>query len=220
MLVKENDMNDRAFSTALKENPDIVMRVIPGHFTTNHFHLSHYLDLDNLKTNSNLARKVSKELAIPYLATTLIDTIVCMEGTELIGAYLVEELSKKGTTAINQGRELYVVKPMNNVNRQLTFQSNIQKLITDRYVLLLVTSISSGNTIKSAIDVLNYYGANLVGVSALFNAMTEDIEQEINSLFTSKDIPSYKMYKISECEQCKKGRKLDAIIIQGGYTTI
>src|SRR5690554_4832497 len=153
------NMNEKSFSISLPRNSAISMNVIPGHFTTNHFHLSHYLDLDNLKTNSFLAKKVAKELSYPYLTTTLIDTIVCMEGTELIGAYLAEELTQKGTTAINQGREVFVVKPMNNVNRQLTFQSNLQKLITNQRVLLLVTSISSGSTLKSAQEVLNYYGA-------------------------------------------------------------
>ena len=211
-------MHEKSFSISLPRNSAISMNVIPGHFTTNHFHLSHYLDLDNLKTNSFLAKKVAKELSYPYLATTLIDTIVCMEGTELIGAYLAEELTQKGTTAINQGREVFVVKPMNNVNRQLTFQSNLQKLITNQRVLLLVTSISSGSTLKSAQEVLNYYGANLVGVSSLFNAMPENPEQDINTLFTQDDISNYRMYKTSDCELCKAGRKLDAIIIQGGYT--
>lgn len=211
-------MTGKSFSISLPRNLAISMNVVPGHFTTNHFHLSHYLDLDNLKTSSSLARKVAKELSFPYLATTLIDTIVCMEGTELIGAYLAEELTQKGTTAINQGREVFVVKPMNNVNRQLTFQSNLQKLITDQRVLLLVTSISSGSTLKSAQEVLNYYGANLVGVSSLFNAMPDSQEQDINTLFTQDDVSNYRMYKASDCELCKAGRKLDAIIIQGGYT--
>lgn len=208
------------FSVSLPKNPDIVMDVYPGHFTTNHFHLSHYLDLDNLKTNVSLAKKVAKELALPYLATTLVDTIVCMEGTELIGAYLAEELTEMGTREINSGRDLYVVKPMSNVHRQLTFQSNIQQLISGHRVLLLVASISSGTTLRAALELLNYYGAELVGVSTLFTTRPKDIDREVNHLFTKDDIPGYKMYKIKDCDLCQTGRKLDAIIIQGGYTTL
>lgn len=208
------------FSVSLPKNPDIVMDVHPGHFTTNHFHLSHYLDLDNLKTNASLAKKVAKELALPYLATTLVDTIVCMEGTELIGAYLAEELTEMGTREINSGRDLYVVKPMSNVHRQLTFQSNIQQLISGHRVLLLVASISSGTTLRAALELLNYYGAELVGVSTLFTTRPKDIDREVNHLFTKDDIPGYKMYKIKDCDLCQTGRKLDAIIIQGGYTTL
>ena len=208
------------FTVSLSRNPSIVMNVYPGHYTTNHFHLSHYLDLDNLKTNVSLAKKVAKELAIPYVASTLVDTIVCMEGTELIGAYLAEELTGKSTTAINWNKDIYVVKPMNNVNRQLTFPSNIQNLISDHRTLLLISSVSSGTTLRSAIECLNYYGADLVGISALFTTEPEGLDYEVDYLFTKDDIPNYKMYKIKDCDLCKSGRKLDAIIIQGGYTNL
>lgn len=214
------DKNISSFSVSLPRNSAIVMDVYPGHFTTNHFHHSHYLDLDNLKTNSTIAKKVAKELAFPYITSTLVDTIVCMEGTEIIGAYLAEELTQRGTTAVNRGRDIYVVKPMSNVNRQLTFQNNIQNLITDHRTILLVSSISGGTTLRSALECLYYYGANLVGVSALFNSKPDDIDQEINYLFTKEDIPGYKMHNIKDCTLCKSGRKLDAIIIQGGYTNL
>ena len=35
-------------------------------------------------------------MARDYEATTVIDTIVCMEGCEIIGAYLAQELTKGG----------------------------------------------------------------------------------------------------------------------------
>ncbi|HCS75018.1 MAG TPA: hypothetical protein DIW17_14225 [Clostridiales bacterium] len=210
----------KAFNVKLSNNPSIITKVIPGHFTTSHSHLTHYLDLDNLKTNSSLARSVAVEFARPYLTTTLVDTIVCMEGTELIGAYLAEELKKGGVSAINSGKEIYVVTPVNNVNRQLTFQSNIQELIIDHNLILLVSSISSGITIKSALDCLAYYGGKLVGISALFNSFTKDLEQEINYLFTHEDIPDYQKFSPGDCEMCNSGRKLDAIVMHGGYTKI
>ena len=156
-------MNNTDFKVSFSKNPDIVMNVTPGHFTTNHYHLSHYLDLDNLKTSSHLARKVASEFTLPYLQTTSIDTIVCMEGTELIGAYMAEELTKKGSSGINVGKEIYVLKPMNNVNRQMIFQSNLQKYLSNHNVLLIASSISSGLTLKSALECLAYYGANLWG---------------------------------------------------------
>ena len=92
------------FTVSLSPNSDITVDVQPGHFTTNHFHLSHYLDLDNLKTNSSVAKKVAKELAKPYLGTTSCDTIVCMEETELIGAYLAEELAYQETSISNENK--------------------------------------------------------------------------------------------------------------------
>ena len=160
--------------------------------------------------------KQKKKICVMGLGYTGLPTaaMFATHGYEIIGV----DVNAEVITAINQGREVFVVKPMNNVNRQLTFQSNLQKLITDQRVLLLVTSISSGSTLKSAQEVLNYYGANLVGVSSLFNAMPDSQEQDINTLFTQDDVSNYRMYKASDCELCKAGRKLDAIIIQGGYT--
>lgn len=213
-------MKRKAFNVSLTKNPDIIMSVIPGHFTTSHFHLTHYLDLDNLKTNSARAREVATELALPYVSTTLVDTIVCMEGTEVIGAYMAEELSREGTSVINAGKEIHVVTPINNVNRQLIFQSNMQELIDEKNIILIVSSVSSGITIKSALECLSYYNGKVVGISALFNAFPNDSQQEIHSLFTSEDIPDYTMLSPDECKMCKDGRKLDAIIMQGGYTRI
>lgn len=213
-------MNSKSFTVSLKKNSAIAVKVIPGHFTTSHFHVTHYLDLDNLKNNSSLARAVAAEFAQPYLSTTLIDTIVCTEGTELIGAYLAEELLKEGSSVMNAGRDIYVVTPMNNIHKQLMFQSNTQELIVDHNILLLVTSISSGITVKSALDCLAYYGGNLVGISALYNSYDKELEQKIHYLFSKEDVPDYKMFRPGECEMCEAGRKLDAIIMHGGYTKI
>lgn len=213
-------MKNTAFTISLSKNPVIKMNVVPGHFTTSHFHLTHYLDLDNLKTNSSLAKDVAIELALPYLTSQLVDTIVCMEGTEVIGAYMAEELLQEGTSIINSGREIHVVTPMSNINRKLMFQNNIQELILNRNIILLVSSISSGITVKAALECLSYYGGILVGISALFNAYSKKFEQEINSLFTDKDIPGYQIFRPGECIMCEKGHKLDAIIINDGYIKI
>jgi len=204
-------------TVTLPKNPSITVDVIPGHFTTSHFHTTHYIDLDNLKTNSALARDVARELSLPYLSSTLVDTIVCMEGTDVIGAYLAEELLSEGTSVINAGSEIHVVRPISNVNRNLMFQSNIQELIYKREVVLLVSSISSGMTLKSAMECLSYYGANVVGISALFNSDPNNSDYDINAVFTTEDLPDYKIYNPNDCPLCKEGRELDAIIVENGY---
>jgi orotate phosphoribosyltransferase len=213
-------MKDEIFSIRLEKKPSISLSINSGHFTTSHFHAAHYLDLNHLKTNAILARDVAIELALPYLASTLVDTIVCMEGTEVIGAYMAEELLHGGMSAINSGRDINIVTPISNANKNLMIQSNKQELIANRNIIVLVSSVSSGTTIGSALEYLSYYGGIVVGISALFNAYPERQEQEIHSLFTSKDIPGYQLFRPGECPICKSGQKLDAIIVHDGYIKI
>ncbi|HBN83062.1 MAG TPA: orotate phosphoribosyltransferase [Clostridiales bacterium] len=148
------------------------------------------------------------------------DAIVCIEGTEVIGAFMAEELIKEGTSIINSNREIHVVTPLNNINRKLMFQGNIQELIYNKNVLLLVPSISTGATISSILECMSYYGGKLAGVSALFHAHPEKLDQEVHALFTYEDIPGYEIYNPRDCVLCKDGLKLDAIIIHDGYTKI
>ena len=213
-------MKNEIYSVSLSKNPVISLNVNSGHFTTSHFHATHYLDLNHLKTNATLARDVAIELALPYLANTLVDTIVCMERTEVIGAYMAEELLQEGTSVINSGREINIVTPISNTNKNLMFQSNKQELIYNRNIIVLVSSISSGTTLRSALECLSYYGGIVVGISALFNAYPEKQEQEIHSLFTGEDIPEYQLFRTGECPLCKAGQKLDAIIVHDGYIKI
>jgi len=213
-------MNNQGFTISYSKNPSINLKVIPGHFTTNHFHTNNYLELDNLKTNASTAKSAALELAVPYLNSTLVDTIVCMEGTDVIGAYLAEELMKEGTTNINSGKDIHVVTPISNVHRKLIFQSNTQELIINRNIILLVSSVSSGITLYGALDCLAYYGGKIVGISALFNACPEKHGHEIHAMFTDDDIPGYQIYSPGECPMCKAGRKLDAIIVHDGYIKI
>lgn len=213
-------MKNEVFTISLTKNPLINLNVNPGHFTTSHFHTTHYLDLNNLKTNASIAKDVAIELALPYLTSTLVDTIVCMEETEVIGAYMAQELLQEGMAVINSGREIHIATPISNVNRNLIFQSNMQKLIIKRSIIVLVSSISSGMTLNNALECLGYYGGNVVGISALYNAYPEKQGQEIHSLFTSEDLPDYRIYSPNECPMCKEGHKLDAIIVHDGYIEI
>jgi len=211
-------MKSKAFTVPLTKNPVIKMNVIPGHFTTSQFHLSHFLDLYDLKTNAKLARDVAAELAIPYLNNALVDTIVCMEGTEVIGAYMAQDLLQQWASAVKGGKEIHVVTPMSNTNRKLVFQSNSQDLIFNRNIILLVSSISSGTTVNSALECLSYYGGIVVGISALFNAYQDAADREIYSMFTSEDIPGYQIFSPGKCDMCNAGQKLDALIVHDGYT--
>jgi len=213
-------MEDKAYSVSLANNPKIAINIIPGHFTTSNAHSNNYLDFSELKCNALVARDVAREMAIPYLSTTIIDTIVCMEKMSGVGAYLAEELLQEGTSVINAGGQIHVVSPMNNAHGNWVFPSNRMEWINGKNILLLTATVSSGRAINSVLECIAYYGGNVAGISALYVASPEAHPNKINALFTAEDITGYKLFSPNGCEMCKAGLKLDAIVSSEGYTKI
>ena len=217
-------MINRAFNVPLEKNPLIKMKVIPGHFTTSSSHVSHFLDFNEMRSNALIARDVAEELAVPFLSGTLIETIVCMERTEVVGAYLAEELLEQGILPLENSGEIHVLTPIHIANGNLIFQGSTIEWVSGKAILLLIASISSGMTVKRALDCISFYGGKTVAISSLFRALGNDLgekqEINVNALFTSDYIPGYKIWNTSECELCKKGIKLDAIVSSEGYTEL
>ena len=213
-------MENKAYDIPLAKNPIIKIKVTPGHFTTSTRHVNHYLDVSELKTNALIARDAAQQLAVPYLTNVPIDTIVCMERTEIIAAFLAQELLQPGTAVMNSGGEIHIVTPVNNVHGDMIFQDSVVEWITNKNVLLLDASVSSARAIHICMDCIAYYGGRLAGISALFVASPEKQKDNINTLFTSDDIPGYRLFETVECEMCKAGQKLDALISSDGYTKI
>ena len=213
-------MEGKAFNIVLEKNPIISIRVIPGHFTTTNIHVNYYLDVSTLKSNALVARDVGRELAIPYLSSTLVDTIVCMENTKVIGAYLAEELLGEGTAVMNSGGDIHVVTPMQSDGGKLVFYDSEVEWITNKNILLLTATVSSGKTLKSALDCLSFYDGRIAGISALFMLSVDDPTHNIHTLFSAEDIPGYKLSEFDNCGMCMTGQKLDAIISSEGFTKI
>ena len=213
-------MQSRFFKIESQKNPLITIQVAAGHFATGSSHISHYIDISELKSSSTAAKNAARELAIPYLSNSIVDVIVCMEGTEIIAAYLADELLQPGSTVMNEGSEIYVVTPINSSTGHFIFHQNVQEKIFNKNIVLMVASVSTGKTVNRAVECLAYYGGNLTGISAVFSAVSELEGWQVHSLFTCGDIPEYKLYGTSQCEMCQKGRKLDAIIDSEGYTKI
>jgi len=213
-------MEEKAFNVSLAKNPAITVNITPGHFTTNNMHTNSYLDFNSLKSNTVIALDVAREFAIPYLSSTPVDTIVCMEKMEVIGAYLAHELEQDGTSSINSGNAIHVVSPISNAYGKLVFPDSSTGWIRGKNILLLVATVSSGRSLNVALECINYYGGKIAGISVLYMASNITTDLEIRSLFTSDDIPGYKLFSTNECEMCKSGLKLDAIISSEGYTKI
>ena len=130
-------------------NKRLYADAIPGHFATNHSHINYYIDMSEIKHSMAMSREAARSIAYQFSSTS-IDTLLCMEGTEYIGAYLAGELSSVGMGNVNSGKDIYLVEPDSNVNGQFVFSDNLRHMIEHRNVLVLVNSASTGQTFSQS----------------------------------------------------------------------
>ena len=213
-------MEKRTMKIPSKADGSVFLRVIPGHFATNHSHINHYIDMTTLKSRKSEAQGAAKLLAQRYSMTTVVDTIVCMDGCGVIGAYLADELQKAGVMSVNQHQTLYVVTPELDNNGQLIFRDNTQFRIEKKNVLLLLATATTGQTIDRALQSIAYYGGIVSGIAALFSAITKANGVPVNTIFSQKDLPDYQTYAFNQCPLCKKNVRVDAIVNGFGYSKL
>jgi orotate phosphoribosyltransferase len=199
---------------------DVPLKVIKGHFATNHAHINYYIDSTTLRTRASEAHEVAKVLAGMYLYDTVVDTIVCMEGTEVIGAFLSEELTNSGFLSTNAHKTIYVVTPEFNNNSQLIFRDNLVPEISGKNVMILMAMVTTGKTLNRALECVKYYNGKLTGVSAIFGENDVIDGVPVHAVFSKKDLPDYESYDYTECPMCKAGQKLDALVNAYGYESL
>ncbi len=199
---------------------EAALKITPGHYATNHAHTNYYLDVTTLKARTNEAQQIAKALAGMFLYNTVVDTIVCMEGTEVIGAYLSEELTRSGFINTNMHKTIYVVRPEFNSNSQIIFRDNLQIAIRDKNVIILMAAVTTGKSANKAIESVLYYGGKLQGVSAIFSSVDEVEGMPIRAVFGKKDLPDYENYDYRNCPLCKAGKKIDALVNAFGHSML
>lgn len=199
---------------------EIGMRVVPGHFVTSHSHINYYFDMTTMKIRQSEALAVARAIAEQYSYNTIVDTIVCMDGTQVIGAYLAEALKNSGIMSMNSHKTIYVVTPEINSQNQMIFRDNIRIAVENKNILLLLATATTGKTISSSLDCIQYYGGNLAGISALFSAVDEVEGQEVHSIFHVSDVPEYSTYLPHDCPMCRNAQKIDALVNSYGYSEL
>jgi len=207
------------YGIGAKADKHVQMDVIRGHFATNHSHINYYVDLTNVKSAHKMAKRAAVLLAEKCRAIG-VDTIICMEGTQVIGAYLADELSQPGHMELNSGANINVLMPELNANNQMIFRDNTQSMVTGKNILLLIASVSTGKTITRTLDCLRYYSGRVAGICALFSAMPEWHDVPINAVFTSEDLMDYQTFIPNNCEMCAQNMKIDAIVNSYGFSKL
>ena len=199
---------------------DVPLRVARGHFATNHSHINYYIDITYQKTRLSEAEDVARQLVSHFINNTPVDTILCLDGTAVIGTCVADELTRSGFRTINAHKTIYVLEPEYNANSQIIFRDNIQPMIRGKHVLILMASVTTGFTAKRSIEAFGYYGGKVAGVAALYRAVDEVAGHPVRSVYSIKDLPDYQSYDYHECPYCKQGQPIDALVNSFGYSVL
>ncbi|MBQ9133659.1 MAG: orotate phosphoribosyltransferase [Clostridia bacterium] len=197
---------------------NLYLRAVKGHFATSSAHSNYYIDVAAQKSRLTEAQAVADELSA-YYHTTVVDTILCLDGTEVIGTCLADKLTRGSYVSMNAHQTIYIVTP-EMLNGQLLFRDNIVPMIQGKHVLVLAVSVASGNTVKSALEAVRYYGGQPTGIAAIFATKDKIGEIAVHSAFDPNDIDGYGSYAPHECPLCKQGAKIDALINCYGFSKL
>ncbi|MCR5100048.1 MAG: phosphoribosyltransferase [Butyrivibrio sp.] len=203
-----------------KHFPDVVLKIIPGHFVTPNSHINYYIDMTTMKARQSEAKAAARALAAEYVNSTIVDTIVCLDGTQVIGAYLADELTVAGIQSMNSHKTIYVATPEYDTQGQMIFRDNIRMMIEGKHVLILLASATTGNTLSRAVRGVQYYGGNVSGISAIFSAAYKVENIPVNYLFSMSDIPDYASYTPDNCPMCRNSQKIDALCNGFGFSEL
>ncbi len=198
----------------------VPLRIARGHFATSHSHINYYIDIAKQKNRLSEAKAVASDLAKNYNVTTAVDTILCLEGMGVIGACLAEEMTRIGGRGVNERSDIFVVEPEFSSSGQIIFRDNIQPMITNKRVLVLMASVTTGRTADRSLEAVGYYGGTVVGVASLYSAVEQLGGVQVNSVYSISDLPDYESYSYKDCPMCKAGRKLDALVNSFGYSSV
>lgn len=212
-------INDNTFKIQSKRK-NLFLRLSKGHFATSHSHINYYIDVTTQKTRLSEAKAVAEELVSYYQSNTVVDTILCLDGTQVIGACLASELTEAGFSNLNAHQTIYVVTPEYTSGSQLIFRDNTMPMISGKNVLILEASITTGYTAKAAVEAIKYYGGNVSGIAAIFTSLEECEGYPIRATFELKDLPDYASHPSHECPLCKEGKKIDALVNSFGYSKL
>ncbi len=201
-------------------NSDVILRYTPGHFITPNSHVNYYIDMTDTKARMKEARAAGESLAEMFLSSDIIDTILCINGTEVVGSYMANKLTEAGILSMNSHKTMYITGPEVNVNGQMMFRDNNQHMIRGKKVLILIDSASTGSTLKSALESIQFFQGEIVGIAAVFSVATKISGIPIKSLFTIRDLPDYASYSHESCPLCSSGVAVDAICNGFGYSTL
>ena len=200
---------------------DVSLRVAKGHFATRNSHTNYFVDVTNQQSCIREAEAAAQQLAQRNLSQhMMVDTILCMDGTRVIGTCLAQKMTQGGFRSINAGREIYVLRENVGSNGQLIFRDNARFMLEGKNILLLLASVTTGSTVRRGIQCVQYYLGKVAGIAAIYSHLKEIDGFPIVSLFDTNDLPDYASFAPDECPMCKARQELDAVVDKFGYSAL
>ena len=172
------------------------------------------------KSRLSEAKAVAAELLSYYQTTTVIDTILCLDGMQVVGTCLAEALTNNNFMNLNAHKTIYVVTPEHTSGSQIIFRDSIAPAIVGKNVLILAASVVTGFTAKSAIDAIQYYGGHVAGISGIFATVDKYMGYDVVSAFNPNDLPEYNSYLSHECPMCKRGQRIEGLVNSFGFSKL
>ena len=206
--------------TISTKRKNLLLRVQKGHFATSHSHINYFIDVTMQKSRLSEAKAIAEELLSYYQTTTIIDTILCLDGMQVVGTCLAEALTNNNFMNLNAHKTIYVVTPEHTSGSQIIFRDNLAQAITGKNVLILAASVVTGYTAKSAIEAINYYGGRVAGISSIFATQDQFMGYEVVSAFDPNDLPGYSSYASHECPMCRAGQRLEGLVNSFGFSKL
>ena len=196
---------------------DVTLRVAQGHFATRNSHTNYFIDVTRQQSCLQEADAVAQQLAQRLASSTMVDTILCMDGTRVIGACLARKLTESSYNSVNSGKEIYLLRENVSAGGKLIFRENARFMLEGKNVLLLLASITTGSTVERGMRCIQYYGGSVAGVASIYSHLKEVSGTPVVSLFDTEDLPGYASYPQQDCPLCREGKEVDAIIDKYGY---
>lgn len=199
---------------------DVTLNVARGHFATSHSHTNYFIDVTAQKSSLKEAEAVAQQLVELHLSNTMVDTILCLDGTQVIGTCLARELTQAGYCSINEERDICILRAEVNADGKILFRDNARFMIEGKNVLILAASLTTGGTARRGMECIRYYGGSVAGIAAIYSHRTELDGILVSALFDYADLPDYASYPAEACPLCRRGILLDAVVNSFGYSKV
>ena len=199
---------------------DVTLRVAKGHFATRHSHINYFIDVTRQQSCLQEAEAVAQQLSQRLQSNTMVDTILCMDGTRVIGTCLARQLTQEGYLSVSSGKEIYLLRENLSSDGKLIFRDNARFMLEGKNVLLLLASITTGSTVEKGIRCIQYYGGNAAGIASIYSHLREVDGIPVVSLFDTEDLPDYASYAPQDCPLCRQGMEIDAVVDKYGYSKL